>query len=146
MSRAINRRFVLRSSALTIMGLATASATSTAIAQSSRLQAQRSSNEVTLIVNFRVQQSMIEQFKQRMIRQTELSRAEAGCVTFNIYQSNQDSQIFWLYEKWQDQAALDFHFAQTYTQELFEFFKESLEVPVEEGLDYITELVTLPLS
>jgi len=128
------------------MGLVTASATSTAIAQSSSLQAQRSRNEVTLIVNFRVQQNVIEQFKQRMIRQAELSRAEAGCVIFNIHQSNQDPQIFWLYEKWYDQAALDFHFAQTYTQELFEFFKESLEVPVEEGLDYVTDLVSLPLS
>jgi quinol monooxygenase YgiN len=145
MSPTINRRSVLRASALTIVGLAAVSTESTAIAQSPRRQPQRRSQEVTLIVKFQVKSDQIELFTQRLIRQTELSRQESGCVIFNVHQSNQNPQTFWLYEKWQDQAALDFHFAQSYTKELFEFFKTSLETPVEAGLDLITELAPLPL-
>jgi quinol monooxygenase YgiN len=144
MPRVINRRSVLSAGALTILGLAAASVEST-VAQLARRSMQRSSKEVTLIVRFQVKPALIETFKRRFIPHTELSRQEPGCVIFNLYQSNKNPQIYWLYEIWQDQAALDFHFAQTYTKEIFEFLKESLEVPVEAGLDFVTEIAPLPL-
>jgi quinol monooxygenase YgiN len=39
------------------------------------------------------------------------SRAEAGCITFNVARSTDDPNAFVLYEEWKDQAALDFHYA-----------------------------------
>jgi quinol monooxygenase YgiN len=144
MPRVINRRSVLSSGALTILGLAAASAEST-VAQPTRRTEQRSSQEVKMIVRFQVKPALIEAFKQRFIRHVESSRKEPGCVTFNLYQSKKNPQIYWLYEIWKDQAALDFHFAQDYTKDTFVFLKESLEVPVEEGLYYLTEIAPLPL-
>ena len=37
------------------------------------------------------------------------SRKEAGCHAFDVARSNDAPQIFCLFEKWRDQAALDEH-------------------------------------
>ena len=38
-----------------------------------------------------------------------LSRAEPGCLRFEAYQSNNDPTRFFLFERWESQAALDEH-------------------------------------
>jgi quinol monooxygenase YgiN len=38
------------------------------------------------------------------------SRAEPGCITFDVSRSNDDPNVFVLYEEWRDQAALDEHY------------------------------------
>ncbi len=38
------------------------------------------------------------------------SRAEAGCITFDVSRSNDDPNVFVLFEEWRDQAALDEHY------------------------------------
>jgi quinol monooxygenase YgiN len=38
------------------------------------------------------------------------SRAEPGCITFDVSRSNDDPNTFVLYEEWHDQAALDVHY------------------------------------
>jgi quinol monooxygenase YgiN len=40
----------------------------------------------------------------------DASRAEAGCITFDVSRSVDDSSAFVLYEEWRDQAALDEHY------------------------------------
>ena len=42
------------------------------------------------------------------------SRAEAGCIDYGYYEDAMAPGNFIFVEKWQDQAALDFHFAQDY--------------------------------
>jgi quinol monooxygenase YgiN len=44
------------------------------------------------------------------------SRAEAGCIAFDVLQSIEDPNAFVLYEEWHDQAALDFHYTQDHFQ------------------------------
>jgi quinol monooxygenase YgiN len=38
------------------------------------------------------------------------SRSEPGCITFDVARSNDDPNVFVLYEEWRDQAALDEHY------------------------------------
>ena len=38
-----------------------------------------------------------------------LSRSEPGCLRFEAYQSNNDANRFFLFERWESQAALDEH-------------------------------------
>ncbi len=40
----------------------------------------------------------------------DASRAEPGCLTFDVSRSNDDPNVFVLYEEWKDQAALDYHY------------------------------------
>jgi quinol monooxygenase YgiN len=38
-----------------------------------------------------------------------LSRAEPGCLRFELYQSQSDRKVFVIYERWESSAALDVH-------------------------------------
>jgi quinol monooxygenase YgiN len=38
------------------------------------------------------------------------SRAEPGCITFDVSRSNDAPDTFVLYEEWRDQSALDEHY------------------------------------
>ena len=40
----------------------------------------------------------------------DASRAEPGCITFDVSRSTDDPNVFVLYEEWRDQAALDEHY------------------------------------
>jgi quinol monooxygenase YgiN len=40
----------------------------------------------------------------------DASRAEPGCVTFDVSRGSDDANVFVLYEEWRDQAALDEHY------------------------------------
>ncbi len=49
-------------------------------------------------------------------QQGEMSRAEPGCLRFEVYHSNNDPRVFILNEHWSDQAAVDQHrLAKAYT-------------------------------
>ena len=51
-----------------------------------------------------------------LAEQGRLSRAEPGCVRFEVYQSKNDPKTFVLNEWWESQAALDAHrLAKAYT-------------------------------
>ncbi len=55
--------------------------------------------------------------RELLAEQGRLSRAEPGCMRFEVYQSNNDPTVFVLNERWESQAALDEHRkAQAYTQ------------------------------
>jgi quinol monooxygenase YgiN len=38
------------------------------------------------------------------------SRTEPGCITFDVARGIDDANVFFLYEIWRDQAALDAHY------------------------------------
>ena len=49
--------------------------------------------------------------ERMLIELRDASRAELGCITFDVSRSIEDGGVFVLYEEWNDQAALDFHYA-----------------------------------
>jgi quinol monooxygenase YgiN len=59
----------------------------------------------------------IEKVRGHLVEQGKLSRAEPGCLRFEVYQSNNDPATFILNERWESQPALDEHRkAHAYTQ------------------------------
>ncbi|MGO4291588.1 putative quinol monooxygenase [Chitinophaga sp. RAB17] len=95
---------------------------------------------VDLVVIFKVKDGMQNTFIKQFEKSIVNSRPESGNVEFFFHTLPGDNTKFVLYERWRNQAALDFHFAQPYTKELFEMFKATLEKPVEEYLNFITEI------
>lgn len=51
----------------------------------------------------------VEKVRELLKEQGRLSRAEPGCLRFEVYQSNNDPAFFILCERWESQAALDVH-------------------------------------
>lgn len=54
-------------------------------------------------------QSDIEQVAKLLAEHAKLSRAEPGCLRFELYQSNLDPHAFFILEAWESQQALDVH-------------------------------------
>ena len=61
-----------------------------------------------------------EAFHPVALRQVTLSRTEPGCLTYGCYEDALERGTFLFYEEWKDQAAVDFHFQQTYSHEFME--------------------------
>ena len=58
----------------------------------------------------------VDDIRELLKQQRRLSLQEPGCERFEVYQSNNDSKVFLLVERWKDQAALDAHrLAHAYT-------------------------------
>jgi quinol monooxygenase YgiN len=53
--------------------------------------------------------SEIDRIRELLAQQGRLSRAEPGCLRFEVYQSQNDAYRFLLCERWESQAALDLH-------------------------------------
>ncbi|MBW3540663.1 MAG: antibiotic biosynthesis monooxygenase [Planctomycetes bacterium] len=51
----------------------------------------------------------VEAVRDLLTEHGRLSRAEPGCVRFEVYHSQADRRVFVLNEHWESQAALDAH-------------------------------------
>lgn len=51
----------------------------------------------------------VPEVKGLLSEQGRLSRAEPGCLRFEVYHSQTNPQVFLLNEHWADQAAVDAH-------------------------------------
>lgn len=77
----------------------------------------------------------LEDARRAVVSIIEKTRQEKGCRRFEFY-SDEQKQQFVLLEHWEDQAAFDFHHAQSYTRKVFEAYATWLaEPPVIRSLD-----------
>lgn len=53
----------------------------------------------------------VAEAERTLIELRDASRAEAGCITFDVSHSVEDPTAYVLYEEWNDQAALESHYA-----------------------------------
>lgn len=59
------------------------------------------------------------------------TRAEPGCRVFTVHDDQVSAEHLYLYEIWDDEAALDAHYAQPYTRAVFARYEDWLALPVE---------------
>jgi quinol monooxygenase YgiN len=65
---------------------------------------------------------------RRMAAQT---REEPGCLTYDIHQSSADSELFFVYQIWQDETMFQAHCWQDYTLAFRNAAPEFLEGPIQ---------------
>lgn len=58
------------------------------------------------------------------------SRAEAGCINYDMHQSNEEPGTFIMYENWTGSAALEAHFTMPYMRELGAVLPDLVSEPV----------------
>ncbi|MEP3244748.1 MAG: putative quinol monooxygenase [Sneathiella sp.] len=85
-------------------------------------------NPLFVIAKITPKAEHFEQAKTAITDIVERTLEEGGCRQFSVYQS--DASLF-LYEEWEDQAALDEHYAMPYIAPVFEAYEEWLATPVE---------------
>ena len=78
-----------------------------------------SDEKIVLIARLKVKDDKIEEARSAALAIVEPSRAEAGCINYDIHQSIEDETVFFWHETWVNKAALDEHFATPIFQEFF---------------------------
>lgn len=63
---------------------------------------------LTVILTAKTSDSL-DEIRDLLRQQAQLSRQEPGCLRFEIYESESESNTFILIEQWESQDALDVH-------------------------------------
>jgi|SRR5580692_6665592 quinol monooxygenase YgiN len=73
------------------------------------------------------------------------SRAEAGCISYDVHERLSGGDEYLFFEEWADHAALDFHFKTRHFQEFIKEFTQLLEAPPNIRIYEVAEARTLEL-
>lgn len=73
---------------------------------------------VTMLVKLDVKPGQMDAARSAMAKAVELSQTEDGCIAYDLYSVDDDPDTLYLWEVWQDQAALDTHMKQPHMPDL----------------------------
>lgn len=74
--------------------------------------------KVTVLARFRARKGMEDQLKQAIMACVAPTRAEAGCINYDLHQRADNPGELILYENWVSKQALDEHLEMPYLKEL----------------------------
>ena len=97
------------------------------------------SEDLYLTAKLKVNSDKVDELKQAALTIVADSRAEAGCVSYNVHQSIEDETVFIWHECWKSKADLDEHFEKDYVKN---FFNVVSEVAVEPPQITLTKLLS----
>ena len=65
--------------------------------------------QVTLVPFFTIKPDQVDEVGRAHLLMVDPTRAESGCLSYDLYQSCDDPTVMFFYENWADQRALDAH-------------------------------------
>ncbi len=77
------------------------------------------SENLYLTAKLKVKSDKVEELKQAALAILADSRAEEGCVSYNVHQSIEDETVFIWRECWKSKVDLDVHFQKDYVVNFF---------------------------
>lgn len=84
---------------------------------------------IVLFARVKVSADKVEETKQAALKIIAPSRAEDGCVNYDVHQSIEDETVFFWHETWKSKAAIDEHFATPFFGEFFQTVNEFVAEP-----------------
>lgn len=85
-----------------------------------------SNSQLTIIARIKAKPGLEKRMQHDLLNLLAPTRAESGCITFDLLVDTTDPTIFILYENWKDQASLDSHFQQPYVKQVLQAYEETL--------------------
>lgn len=70
--------------------------------------------KLTVVANIIANKDSIDFVKAELIKLIEVTRAEAGCINYNLHQDNENPAHFVFYENWQSREHLQTHLANSH--------------------------------
>lgn len=89
------------------------------------------SNKITVLARFKAREGKQDEARQALLSLVAPTRAEEGCINYDLHQSTDDGTRFMFYENWESRAALDNHLQMPYIGELQAKSEELFAEPVE---------------
>jgi len=93
---------------------------------------------VTLFVKVAAKPGSADTAREALNADVNGARTESGNYKMELYQVEGDTDNFYLIERWQNQAQLEYHFSQPYTAGAFALQKNDLNEPIQ--MNYLTDL------
>ncbi len=75
--------------------------------------------KIVLVARLKVKENAVSEVKKAALGIVADSRAEAGCVNYDIHQAIDDPAVFIWHETWANKAAIDEHFEKSFFKEFF---------------------------
>jgi quinol monooxygenase YgiN len=72
--------------------------------------------KVTVLARFKAKSGLEEQVKRELLSLVAPTRAEAGCINYDLHRSPADPAQFMLYENWVSMKDLEEHLAMPYLE------------------------------
>jgi quinol monooxygenase YgiN len=82
-----------------------------------------------VVAHLRAKEDRIEETREILLGLIEPTRAEAGCIMYELHQNNADPTDFTFIEEWTDDAALDAHLQTKHIAEAIEKLGDTLDAP-----------------
>lgn len=90
--------------------------------------------KITVVAVFKARAGMEAAARDAVLGVVAPTRAEAGCINYDLHQNPDDPSILMLYENWVSKRALDEHLAMPYLKDLLgkadELFKEPVDIAI----------------
>ena len=90
--------------------------------------------QVTVVATFKATPGMEGTVRSTIEAVIAPTRAEPGCINYDLHQSSDDPSIFMLYENWVSKKALDEHLAMPYLKDLVAKADAMLAEPIDIAL------------
>ena len=93
---------------------------------------------LTVIARFEAKPGSESKYKEELQKMVSPSQAEAGCINYDVLQSNDNPALMFTYENWTGKEALDAHMQTPHFKALGEVSEELLTKPIE--IDLLTQV------
>jgi quinol monooxygenase YgiN len=87
----------------------------------------RKPDQLTLVAFLRAKPGLGEELGRRLFNLYQNSRGESGNINYDLHQSNDDPEVWMLYENWRLPSDLDVHFTFQYMKDFVATLDEVLE-------------------
>ena len=87
--------------------------------------------QVTVLATIKAKKGLEETVRNEVLALVAPTRAEAGCLNYDLHQSSDDPATLMLYENWVSKEDLDKHLAMPYLQAFLGKVPELLAEPVQ---------------
>ena len=86
---------------------------------------------ITVYARFKAKEGKTEEVKQALSGLIAPTRAEEGCVSYDLHQSTDDPSQFMFYETWASKEAIDKHMQTPHVSAVVARVDELVETPFE---------------
>jgi quinol monooxygenase YgiN len=86
---------------------------------------------MVLVARFHASEGQREVLRAALAELAPPTRAEPGCLSFEVLASNRDPDLFFIHSRWHDEAAFDHHAELPHTSR----FLETATAAIDHGFD-----------
>ena len=86
-----------------------------------------SNKKTTIVARILAKAEKREEVKAELIKLVGFSKSDEGCINYNLHQDNENQNLFFVYENWENHDALQKHTESNHFQHFVEATKDACE-------------------